>query len=115
MATKIPQVDQYINELSGEIQEISSKVRETIFEVIPDAVEELKWGMPCYSKAKSFCYIKAAKKHVNLGFDQGANMDDPDGLLEGTGKSMRHIKLKPGKPFPEEQIKVLIKQSAELV
>ena len=115
MATLIPQVNEYIDGLSGEIQEISQKLRATIFEVVPEAMEELKWGVPCYSKTKSFCYFKATKKHVNLGFDRGAELDDPHEMLEGTGKLMRHVKLKPGQAFPEERIRALIKQAAMMV
>ena len=115
MATKITQVDGYIDGLSGEIKELSNKIRSTIFEVVPDAVEEFKWGLPCYAKSKSFCYFKAAKQHVNLGFDKGAEMDDPHEMLEGTGKLMRHVKLKPGQAFPAERIRALIKQAAMMV
>jgi hypothetical protein len=43
-----------------------------------------------------FGYVNAFKAHVNVGFFQGAALDDPAGLLEGTGKRMRHVKLKPG-------------------
>lgn len=44
-----------------------------------------------------FAYVNAFKGHVNVGFFQGAALDDPAGLLEGTGKRMRHVKLKPGR------------------
>jgi len=44
-----------------------------------------------------FGYVNAFKDHVNVGFFHGAALDDPAGLLEGTGKRMRHVKLKPGR------------------
>jgi hypothetical protein len=37
------------------------------------------------------------KNHTNVGFFYGAYLDDPAGLLEGTGRNMRHVKLKPGR------------------
>jgi hypothetical protein len=40
-----------------------------------------------------FGYVNSFKNHVNVGFFQGAMLDDPAGLLEGTGKRMRHVKL----------------------
>ena len=40
------------------------------------------------------CYIKPLKDSVNLGFFHGANLNDPENLLQGTGKSLRHIKFK---------------------
>jgi hypothetical protein len=43
-----------------------------------------------------FGYVNVFRAHVNVGFFQGADLDDPAGLLEGTGKRMRHVKVKPG-------------------
>jgi hypothetical protein len=44
----------------------------------------------------AFAYVDAFTAHVNVGFFRGAELADPAGLLEGTGKSMRHVKLRPG-------------------
>ena len=46
-----------------------------------------------------FAYVNVFKSHTNVGFFYGAHLDDPAGLLEGTGKNMRHVKLKPGHEF----------------
>ncbi|MEM8895420.1 MAG: DUF1801 domain-containing protein, partial [Bacteroidota bacterium] len=46
--------------------------------------------------------------HVNVGFFYGVDLPDPQGLLEGNGKRMRHIKLRPGADIDEEAIKELI-------
>jgi hypothetical protein len=43
-----------------------------------------------------FAYVNVFKSHTNVGFFQGAHLDDPAGLLEGAGKNMRHVKIKPG-------------------
>src|SRR6266545_2282627 len=43
----------------------------------------------------AFGYVNAFKDHVNVGFFRGAEIADPRGLLEGTGKFMRHVKLRP--------------------
>jgi hypothetical protein len=43
-----------------------------------------------------FAYVNVFRSHVNVGFFNRAALVDPAGLLEGTGKSMRHVKLKPG-------------------
>jgi hypothetical protein len=42
----------------------------------------------------AFGYVNAFNAHVNVGFFHGAMLDDPAGLLEGTGKRMRHVKLR---------------------
>jgi hypothetical protein len=46
-----------------------------------------------------FGYVNSFKSHVNVGFFYGAMLEDPGGLLEGSGKRMRHVKLKPDRPF----------------
>jgi hypothetical protein len=63
-----------------------------------DDVRELMHdGAPtaCVSDA-AFGYVNAFTSHVNVGFFYGAFLADPAGLLEGTGKRMRHVKLRPG-------------------
>jgi hypothetical protein len=45
----------------------------------------------------AFGYVNSFKAHVNVGFFYGAVLEDPAGLLEGTGKRMRHVKLNPGR------------------
>ena len=45
----------------------------------------------------AFAYVDVFKSHTNIGFFYGAHLDDPAGMLEGTGKNMRHVKLKPGR------------------
>jgi hypothetical protein len=45
-----------------------------------------------------FAYVNVFKDHVNVGFFNGVALDDPAGLLVGSGKHMRHVKLRPGEP-----------------
>jgi hypothetical protein len=64
-----------------------------------DDVRELVHdGFPtvCVADA-AFAYVGVFKAHVNVGFFHGTEIADPEGLLEGTGKRMRHVKLRPGK------------------
>jgi len=62
-----------------------------------DVRELLHDGQPtaCVDDA-AFAYVDAFTAHVNVGFFGGADLADPDGLLEGTGRFMRHVKLRPG-------------------
>ena len=53
----------------------------------------------------------AAYVNVNLG--HGTELDDPDGVLEGTGKGIRHVKVRPDAPFPERQLRCLLQQLRE--
>jgi hypothetical protein len=58
-----------------------------------------------------FAYVDVFKSHTNIGFFYGAHLDDPAGLLEGTGKNMRHVKLKPGRESDAVALRNLIDAS----
>ena len=75
----------------------------------PDVRELLHDGHPtaCVQDA-AFAYVDAFAGHVNLGFYEGAALDDPAGLLEGSGKRMRHVKLRWGQPVDESALAGLI-------
>jgi hypothetical protein len=74
-----------------------------------DTRELLQDGVPtaCVEDA-AFAYVSAHAAHVNVGFYQGADLPDPAGLLEGSGKRMRHVKVRFGKPVDEAAIGALI-------
>jgi hypothetical protein len=61
----------------------------------------------CVDEA-AFGYVNVFTAHVNVGFFQGTELADPDGLLEGTGKFMRHVKLKPDRNVDAAGLKRLI-------
>lgn len=63
----------------------------------PDVRELMHDGCPtaCVEDA-AFAYVNAFRAHVNVGFFHGASLPDPVGLLEGSGRFMRHVKLRPG-------------------
>src|SRR5690348_12129096 len=75
----------------------------------PDVRELLHDGCPvaCVADAP-FGYVNAFKAHANVGFFRGAMLADPAGLLEGTGKHMRHVKLRAGKELDVEALSDLI-------
>ena len=56
----------------------------------------------------AFGYVNAFRAHVNIGFFQGASLPDPAGLLEGSGKRMRHVKLHWGRDVDKEALGELI-------
>jgi hypothetical protein len=59
----------------------------------------------------AFGYVNGFKSHVNVGFFQGATLRDPARLLEGNGKFMRHVKLKPGVSTDAEALSKLIAEA----
>ena len=89
-------IDAWMNEHPGELGAIARHWFDVIRECGNDVRELLHDGHPtaCISDA-AFAYVNAFKDHVNVGFFRGAELVDPARLLEGTGKSMRHVKLRP--------------------
>jgi hypothetical protein len=61
----------------------------------------------------TFCAISPQKTRINLYFTQGAHLPDPSGLLEGTGKNMRHVKIDNSKLLNSRAVKTLIKTAAK--
>jgi len=74
-----------------------------------DVRELLHDGHPtaCVGDA-AFAYVNAFTAHVNVGFFRGAELSDPAGLLEGTGKFMRHVKLRPDHDVDDTALRMLI-------
>ena len=96
-------------------------LREIILEEAPDASESIYqvytvaiWFGFTGKMKEMFCYITTHAKHVNLGFPRGAELPDPDRMLEGEGKLMRHIKFKNERelerPFVRRYIQAAMEQ-----
>ena len=90
-----------INDHSPEIQELARATRALIYEVLPGVVEivwtqqgSAGYGTGPKKMSEHFSWIIPYKKHVNLGFNYGSELPDPTSLLEGSGKLMRHVKIR---------------------
>lgn len=91
-----PAIELWMHEHSGELGVIAQHWFEVMRACGHDVRELLHDGHPtaCVADA-AFGYVNAFRAHVNVGFFRGAEIADPEGLLEGTGKFMRHVKLRP--------------------
>lgn len=107
-------VDAYFDGLEGERQSVARALRDLVREVAPSLDEGLKWRQPVFSGRRSVCYIAAEKDHVKLGFFRGASLPDPQGLLEGTGKEMRHIKVRRREGLPRDDVRSLLRSAVDL-
>ena len=92
-----PAIDSWMEKYSGELGAIARRWFDVMRERGNDVRELLHDGHPtaCVADA-AFAYVNAFTAHVNVGFFHGAELADPAELLEGTGKYMRHVKLRPG-------------------
>jgi hypothetical protein len=57
----------------------------------------------------AFAYVNVFRSHANVGFFRGAEIADPKGILEGTGKLMRHVKVGPGRDVEPAVLSALIR------
>ena len=91
-----PAIDAWMKEHSGELGSVARDWFDVMRERGDDVREILHDGHPtaCVADA-AFAYVNAFTAHVNVGFFRGAELADPAQLLEGTGKYMRHVKLRP--------------------
>ena len=94
--TRDPAIDAWMHEHAGALGSIAQHWFEVMRVCGDDVRELLHDGHPtaCVGDA-AFAYVNAFKAHVNVGFFRGAELADPEGLLEGAGKRMRHVKLRP--------------------
>jgi hypothetical protein len=104
-----PAIEIWMHEHSGELGVIAQEWFEVMRACGEDVRELLHDGHPtaCVADA-AFGYVNAFKAHVNVGFFRGAEMANPEGILQGTGKFMRHVKLRPGTSTDTAALSALI-------
>ena len=76
------------------VRQICVELRRIVLHGDPDLTESIKWGNPTYEKKGKICYLATTGDYANLGFFNVAALKDPQGQIEGTGKKMRHIKVR---------------------
>jgi len=104
-----PRIDVWLTKQADELHSIAQKWFAQMRACGPDVRELMHDGCPvaCVEDA-AFGYVNVFKAHVNVGFFCGAALPDPGGLLEGTGKNMRHVKLRPGREVDARALNALI-------
>lgn len=104
-----PAIDAWMREHAGELGTIARHWFQVMRKCGDEVLELLHDGCPvvCLGDVP-FAYVNAFTSHVNVGFFQGAGLPDPGRLLQGTGKFMRHVKLKPGMAANEAALSRLI-------
>jgi hypothetical protein len=94
---------------------IAQRLREIVVDVHPDTVEVVRlgdraatYGVGPKKMSEGYAYILPHKNWVNLGFYKGAELPDPAGIMEGTGKKLRHVKVRSVEDAGRPEIRVLI-------
>ncbi|MBW8749344.1 MAG: DUF1801 domain-containing protein [Acidobacteria bacterium] len=90
-------IDAWLDEHGGELGAIAKEWFDAMRQCGDEVRELLHDGCPvaCLGDAP-FGYVNVFTAHVNIGFFHGAALPDPARLLQGTGRFMRHVKLRPG-------------------
>lgn len=104
-----PAVDAWLDERPSGLGAIARRWFEFMRRCGGEVRELLHDGHPtaCVGDA-GFAYVNVFREHVNVGFFRGADLDDPQGLLEGTGRFMRHVKLRPDDSIEPAAVEQLI-------
>jgi hypothetical protein len=104
-----PWIEAWFNDFRGPLRLAARTWFERMRACGGDVSELLHDGCPvaCVDDAP-FGYVNAFKSHANVGFYHGAMLADPAGLLEGTGKRMRHVKLHLDEELDKEALGDLI-------
>lgn len=110
--------DEAVSESTDHVKDIAQRLKELIIEIYPEVVEVpwpkqriIGYGVGPKKMSEHFCYIGAHSEHVNLGFYYGAEIADPEGLMEGTGRKLRHVKMRKPEDVNRKEIRDLIKRS----
>jgi hypothetical protein len=108
-----PAVEEYLANLPPDLQAISRELVVVARKNMPGAYEFIYHDAVGYSVTESpfdrICYIAPQKKgYVNFGFFFGANLPDPEHLLAGKGKRMRHVKVRSGEEAKDHALEELI-------
>src|SRR6202789_3381287 len=108
-AERDPAIDTWVNEHAGELGTVAHQWFEVMRKCGDEVREVLHDGCPvaCLGDA-AFGYVNVFRSHVNVGFFHGAVLPDPARLLQGAGKFMRHVKLRPGTATDAASLRRLI-------
>lgn len=107
-------VGSYISSQPAPQREILERLRALVREEAPQASEAIKWGCPWYGHHGHLCALMRHKEYVRLQFVRGVDLADPKGLLEGTGKGMRHLKVHSLEALPEAAVRAWVREAVNL-
>jgi hypothetical protein len=111
--------DEVVASSSEQVRELAYATRALIADVMPDVVEvpwahqkTVGYGVGPKKMSEHSCYIAPHGDYVNLGFFYGAELDDPEGLLEGTGALLRHVKIRSAADLESPSLRALVEQAS---
>jgi len=107
-------IDNFLSQYDEAVFKNALILREVLLKNLPDIIEQIdlsaKMIAYCYGQkyAELICVIIPSKKGLKLGFNRGVEIDDPDNLLEGTGKISRYVQIKSSEQIKSLSLKKLL-------
>lgn len=96
---------------SGKNQRLIGALSTLVKQTAPELTPSVKWGQGCWKLGDApKVYIHAEPDHVQFGFYAGSKLKDPDGLLVGSGKHVRHVKVSTTRGIPREALVAFLEQ-----
>jgi len=108
-------IDAYVAKKNPSLKPVTDALRALVRKAVPKSREAINpWGLPIFEWNGTLCYLMVGKNHVTFGFPRGTSLEDPANLLQGTGKNLRHIKLREVSDVHDANVKKLILQAKKL-
>jgi hypothetical protein len=112
--------EEIVSQTSTEVENLVRRAQALIEEIMPEVVKVawptqniIGYGVGPKKMSEQFCYIAVFKERINLGFYYGADLADPDHLLEGSGQMMRHIKISRPEQLENPAVRDLIQAASQ--
>ena len=103
--------DEGLRPICVRLRELILAAHEGAFEIVWPRLWIASLGVGPKKMTEHYAYISVQKSHINLGFYHGAILPDPNGLLEGTGKKLRHVKIHSLEATRARALKELLRQA----
>ena len=108
-------IDLYVDTKPAGLRDVAEQLRKLMKKTVKSAKESVNsWKIPTYESNGPMCFFMVGKYHVTFGFLRGTSLPDPAGLLEGTGKKVRHVKLRTAEDVKEPALRKLLQAAARL-
>lgn len=112
---KKPKKNSYVRNENPALRKVVRGLRALVTAAVPGTkltVNSL--GIPTFESKTSFCLYMVGKNHVTFGFQYGTSLNDPEKLLEGMGKNIRHVKLRTDQGLQQRGLRKLVIDAARL-
>ena len=108
-------INRYVEKKGPKLLPVAEGLRRLVKKTVTGVKESVNpWKIPTFASNGPICFFMAGKNHVTFGFLRGTVLKDPAGLLEGTGKNLRHVKLWVVEDLKRPELKRLIAEAAKL-